>query len=91
MNISGMALILLVILHLAGVMGITQPPKAVHAILPPLFFAVALMHTALSTGKALITLGIGNAKAIKVVDIVIKILCTLTLVAAVTGFYLYSL
>ena len=88
-RISGVALIILTVLHIAGTVGILQPPRAVHAILPPLFFTVALMHTAISAGKAFITLGIGNAKVFKAIDITIKVICALTLVADVVGFYLF--
>jgi hypothetical protein len=76
-------------LHVLGTVGVIQPPQAVHAILPPLFFTVALMHTAVSTSKAFITLGIGNVKTVKVIDITIKVICALTLVADIVGFYLY--
>lgn len=86
---SGMALILFTVLHIAGTVGILQPPKIIHAILPPVFFSIALMHTAISTSKALIGLGIGNAKLIKISDIAMKVLCGLTLIADVVGFYLY--
>ena len=88
-RVSGVLLILFAILHVAGTAGPLKPPPVVHAILPPLFFAVALAHTAVSAGKAFITLGIGNAKAVKVIDIVVKVVCTVTLAADVTGFYLY--
>ena len=53
------------------------------------FFTIALLHTAVSSSKALITLGIGSAKAIKVADRVIKVLCVVTLIADITGFYLF--
>ena len=88
-RISGVSLILLTVLHILGTVGVLQPPKAVHAVLPPLFFAVCLMHTAISTSKAFITLGIGSAKAIKVIDIITKVICVSTLIADVIGFYLY--
>jgi hypothetical protein len=45
-------------------------------------------HTAISFSKAFITLGIGNAKFIKVVDIVMTILCILIFIASVVGLYL---
>ena len=88
---SGVPLILFTALHIAGTVGILEPPKLVHAILPPVFFTVALMHTAVSTSKAFITLGIGSAKFIKIADIAMKALCGVTLIAAVAGFYRYSL
>ena len=90
-RMSGMLLILFTVLHIAGTVGILQPPKLVHAILPPVFFTIALMHTAISTSKAFITLGIGNAKLIKRVDVAMKVLCAVTLIADVVGFYRYAL
>ena len=88
-RVTGVLLIVFTILHVLGTVGILQPPKFVHAVLPPLFFALALLHVAVSGSKALITLGIGNAKLIKVVDVFVKILCVVTLVADVIGFYMY--
>ena len=86
---SGVALILFSLLHVGGTMGYLQPPPLVHAILPAVFFTVALAHAAISTGKAFITLGIGNAKLVKAVNIVMRVLCILTLIADLVGFYLY--
>lgn len=86
---SGVSLILFTILHISGTAGGMKPPKIIHAILPPLFFAIALMHVAVSGSKAFITLGIGNSKFIKISDIVIKAICVATLIADVIGFYLY--
>ena len=86
---SGVSLIVFSVLHVLGTVGILQPPQIVHAILPALFFTIALMHTAISTSKALITLGIGNAKFVKGADIAVKVLCVVTLIADITGFYLY--
>ena len=88
-RISGILLILFTVLHVLGTVGILQPPKPIHATLPILFFAMAMAHVAVSGSKALITLGIGNAKFIKISDIVIKLLCIVTFVADVIGFYLY--
>ena len=87
---SGALLAPVTALHVAGAAGFMQPPEIVHAIVPPLFFTVALTHTAVSTGKAFITLGIGNAKFIKTVDIAMKVLCGATLIASVVGFYIYA-
>ena len=87
---SGVVMIPVTGLHIAGAAGFMQPPQIVHAILPPVFFAVVLMHTAVSASKAFITLGIGNAKFVKVVDVAIKVLCVATWIASVIGFYLYS-
>ena len=88
-RMSGVSLIILTILHIAGTVGVMQPPPIVHAILPPVFFTIVLMHTAISVSKAFVTLGIGNAKFIKAADIVIKAICAVTLVADIIGFYLY--
>lgn len=88
-RISGILLLPLTILHILGAVGVIQPSPSVHAILPPVFFAVCLMHTAISTGKAFITLGMGNAKSIKIADIAIKVICALIWIADVAGFYLY--
>ena len=86
---SGVLLIVLTILHIAGTAGPLNPPKVVHAILPPAFFAIALMHTAISGSKAFITLGIGNARVIEFVDTAIKTICLVTWIVDVVGFYLY--
>ena len=88
-RISGIALLALTALHVAGATGVMTPPQVIHAIVPPLFYAVALAHTAVSTSKALITLGVGNAKVVKVIDIAVKAICAVTLVIDIVGFYLY--
>lgn len=88
-RISGVVMIIFTALHVAGATDLLQPPKFVHATLPMLFFAVVLTHTAISASKALITLGIGNAKFIKTIDIAIKMICGITLIADVVGFYLF--
>lgn len=90
-RISGIVLIVFTVLHVAGAAGFMQPPHLVHAILPPLFFGIALTHVAVSTSKAFITLGIGNARFVKTVDIVMKVICGVTLIADIAGFYLYIL
>lgn len=86
-RMSGIFMLLLLGLHIAGAANHFQP-KILHAVLHPLFFAVALAHVAVSTSKALITLGIGNAKVVKIVDVIIKVLCVGTFIAGVIGFYL---
>ena len=86
-RISGILIILLLGLHIAGSLNHFQP-KILHAILHPLFFVIVLAHVAVSTSKAFITLGIGNAKAIKIIDIVAKVICVLTIIAGIIGFYL---
>lgn len=89
-RISGILLLLFVPLHVAGAAGFMHPPKIVQATVPLGFFTIALAHVAVSASKALITLGIGSAKFIKAVDIVVKIICAATLIAAITGFCLYK-
>lgn len=84
---SGILMILLLALHIVGAENHYQP-KILHAILHPLFFAVVLAHVAVSASKAMITLGIGNAKAVKVVDVVIKVICIATFIATIIGFNL---
>lgn len=90
-RISGVILIIFTTLHVLGASGVMQPPLFIHAVVPVLFFALSLMHVAVSASKAFITLGIGTAKFVKVVDIVVKIICCATLIADVVGFYLYKL
>ena len=88
-RVSGVLLLVFTGLHVTGATGLMQPPQLIHAIVPPLFFALSLAHAAVSTSKAFITLGIGNAKFIKIADVIIKIICIITLVADVIGFYIY--
>ena len=88
-RVSGVLLILFTALHIAGATGAMTPPPAVHAVVPVLFFAMALAHAAISTSKALITLGIGNARFFRIATIAVKVLCGTTLVADVIGFYLF--
>ena len=89
-RVSGILLIVFVALHIAVASGAMQPPHIVHTIVPPVFFTFALAHAAFSTDKAFITLGIGNARFVKIVSVVIKVICVATLIAAITGFYLYA-
>lgn len=88
-RVSGALLAIFAGLHIAGASGAMQPPQIVHTIVPPLFYAIALTHVAVSTDKALITLGIGNARFVKAVGVIMKVICAATLIASVTGFYLY--
>ena len=88
-RISGVLMLIFVGLHVAGATGLMQPPQVVHAIVPPLFFALSLTHAAVSTSKALITLGVGNAKVVAVVDVAMKVICGATLAACLVGFYLH--
>ena len=88
-RISGVLMVVFTGLHIAGATKSMQPPQFIHAFVPTMFFTVALVHIAVSTSKAFITLGIGNAKTIKVIDISAKAICAVTLIADVIGFYLY--
>ena len=88
-RMSGILIIILAGLHIAGALGAMHPPKAIHAVVPTLFFAVTLAHVAVSASKAFITLGIGNAVFVKAADIAIKAISALTLLADVVGFYMY--
>ena len=88
-RISGVLMIIFTGLHIAGATGVMQPPQIVHAIVPALFFTISLAHAAISTSKAFITLGIGNGKTAKAIDIIIKVICGATLIADIAGFYLF--
>lgn len=88
-RISGVLLIVFTWLHIAGAMDIITPPQMVHAIVPPLFFLLVMAHIAVSGSKAFIALGIGNAKFIKGVDIGVKLICAVTAIADIIGFYLH--
>ena len=88
-RVTGILMVIFTGLHIAGTIGYIHPPKLIHAINPPLFFAVVLAHVSVSTSKAFITLGLGNAKFIKAVDIIIKLICAVTLVADIVGFYIH--
>ena len=90
-RVSGMAMILFAVQHVLGVNGLWPMPMPVHVVLPPLFFVIALSHMAVSVSKALITLGVGNARFVKTADVIIKVLCGVTLIADIAGFYLYVL
>ena len=88
-RVSGALMVLFTGLHIAGAVGVMTPPKIVHGIVPVLFFAIVMAHVAVSTSKAFITLGIGDAKFIKNADVLIKVICIITFVADVAGFFLY--
>ena len=88
-RVSGVLLILFSILHILGATGGIKPHIIIYAIFQPVFFAIALMHVAVSGSKAFITLGIGNVRFIKIVDVIIKIIFVVTLIADIVGFYLY--
>lgn len=88
-RISGILMLVFVPLHVANFSGFLHLPKIVFAIVPIVFFTIVLVHIAVSTSKALITLGIGNARFIKIVDVVAKVISLATLIAALTGFYTF--
>ena len=88
-RITGMLLIIFTALHVMGATGAIQTPAFIHAFVPALFFVICMAHTAISTSKAFVTLGVGNAKVVKVIDIAVKVVCVATLVADIVGFYLY--
>ena len=88
-RITGVLLIIFTWLHVAGTVGIMQPPQIIHAIVPPIFFLTVMIHVSISASKAFITLGIGNAKFVKIFDISIKAFCAITLIADIIGFYLF--
>lgn len=88
-RISGVLLIVFTWLHVAGAVGIITLPQVIHAIIPPLFFLMVMSHIAVSGSKAFITLGIGNAGFIKCADICIKVICAITVIADIIGFYLH--
>lgn len=88
-RVSGFLMILFTGLHIAGATGVLQPPKVVHAILPVLFFTMVMAHIVVSTSKAFITLGIGSARFINLVNIVIRVICGMVLIADIVGFYTF--
>jgi hypothetical protein len=85
-RVSGILLLVLLGVHIAGAINLFQP-KILHAIITPLFFAASMAHAAISTGKALVTLGWGNAETIKIVDVIVRSLCQAIGVASLIGFY----
>ena len=86
-RIFGGLILLLLVPHIIG-MGNRLAPKGLHSIIHPIFFLAVCGHTGISASKAFITLGIGNAKTIKVIDIIASILCILIFVASIIGLYL---
>lgn len=83
---SGILMLLLIGLHIWGAACFFQP-KILHAFIQPLFFIMALAHASVSFSKAFITLGIGNAKIVKIIDITTKLLCLVIFILGVVGFY----
>ena len=87
-RITGALVVLLLAVHVTSAAGNFQP-KLLHAVVQPLFFAAALAHVSVSVSKALITLGIGTAKVIKIVDLVMKVFCIAVAVFGIAGLYCY--
>lgn len=88
-RISGVLLIIFTWLHIAGAMGVITMPQVVDAIVPPFFFLMVMSHIAVSGSKAFITLGIGNARFIKCADICTKVICAITVISDIIGFYIH--
>lgn len=85
---TGILMLLLLGVHIAGAVNNYKLPL-LHAVLGPVFFAIVLAHVSVSTSKALITLGIGNAKVVKIVNIAMRIMCSVMFAAGIVGFYIY--
>ena len=86
-RVFGVLIVLLLVPHIIGMQN-HLTPKILHSLIHPIFFLVVYGHTAISFSKALITLGIGSAKFIKVVDILMSILCVIIFIASIIGLYL---
>lgn len=86
-RVFGVLIVLLLVLHIIGMQN-HLAPKILHSLIHPIFFLVVYGHTAISFSKALITLGIGSAKFIKVVDILMFILCVIIFTVSIIGLYL---
>lgn len=83
----GILIIILLVPHIIGMRN-HLTPKILHSIIHPFFFLVVYGHTAISASKSFITLGIGNAKFIKIFDVVISIICILIFIISIVGLYL---
>lgn len=87
---SGVLLIIFIALHVAEASDAITPPHIIHLIMPQIFFIMALAHTCVSVDKAFITLGIGNVGFVKAIKVIVRVVCAVTLVASVVGYYLYA-
>ena len=83
-RMTGMLMVVLLFAHIFG-MKKWLVPHLLHTIIHPIFFLVVYVHTAISCSKACITLGIGNAKTIRIIDVVISIFFALLFVVSVVG------
>ena len=86
-RVTGILMLVLLVFHIIGMQNHLLP-HMLHAIVHPVFFLVVYIHTMLSFSKSMITLGIGNAKGIKVMDIIMYIICILLFIVSVVGLYL---
>lgn len=82
----GMIMIVVLVFHIVG-MGNHLNPKIFHSIIHPIFFMVVYVHSAISFSKAFITLGIGNIKFIKIVDIVSYIIFGVLFICSLIGLF----
>ena len=83
---SGMLMLLLLVFHVIG-MNNHLNNRIFHSIIHPIFFLVVYVHIIISFSKAFITLGIGNAKSIKIINIIICFVCILLFIFSVIGLY----
>lgn len=83
-RLSGVLMIVLLPVHIFGMKGYLVP-HVFHTIVHPIFFLAVYAHTAISFSKAFVTLGIGNAKVIKAIDIATSIFVSLLFVVSVVG------
>ena len=88
-RISGVLLVIFTGLHVASASGHMRLPQVIYAIVLPLFFILVMAHVSVSVSKAFVTLGIGNAKFVKMVDVVMEVICGVTLIVDIVGFYLF--
>lgn len=85
---SGIVIAILTGIHVIGA-GNHFQTVFVHALIQPLFFILVLIHSAISTSKAFITLGIGTSKTIKFIDIFMKVFVVLTFILSIVGYFSY--
>lgn len=86
-RVSAIAMIVLLAAHIGGAANHFHA-KIFHTVIHPLFFAAVLAHVSVSVSKAFVTLGVGNAKVIKALDILMAVICVATFLAGVIGFYM---
>ena len=84
---SGILMVVLLAVHIGGAANHFRA-KIFHTVMHPLFFAAVLAHISVSVSKAFVTLGVGNAKVIKALDVLMPIVCAAIFLAGVIGFYM---